>query len=328
MAERPQQREKEECLPQLGDWQGPIFGELGVLAADGDRVQCHCCGMWFKFLASHVFQRHGLLADEYRAMFGLMRRTGLVGTATKAAKRAAAVPVFRQYWDQSPFKLVSPEERASWVQHRGPRRLEDLVDPDHRTIRRANIAKAIERQRGRTDADAPFRKAKARQLELLRDPVYHERWRQRLSEVKGGRVTVVCPVCGASFERTRSRLRGHRHAFCSETCRREHLRQQGPESAQHMREIAARRLPRLCAVCGTSYQGVAQQKYCSPTCANRAYNRREEGACALCGAGFAGHRGQRYCSSRCSARDRADDRARAAEQAGWSALGATVSRRA
>lgn len=179
------------------------------------------------------------------------------------------------------------------------------MDPDHRTIRRANSAKAIESQRGRTDSDAPFRKAKARQLELLRDPVYYERWRQRLSEVKGGRVTVVCPICGASFERTRSWLRGHRHAFCSETCRREHLRQQGPESAQHMREIAARRLPRLCTVCGTSYQGVAQQKYCSPTCANRAYNRREEGACALCGAGFSGHRGQRYCSSRCSARDRA-----------------------
>jgi hypothetical protein len=32
-------------LPELGQWDGPIYGELGVLAVDLDdsRVQCHAC---------------------------------------------------------------------------------------------------------------------------------------------------------------------------------------------------------------------------------------------------------------------------------------------
>jgi len=305
VADQSRQEDPEARLPQLGDWDGPVFGTLGVLAADGDRVQCHCCGRWFKFLAAHVVQRHRLLADEYRAIFGLMRRTGLVGAATRAAKREAALPVLSQFWDSSPFKSASPEERSVWFRRRAPRRLEELRDPDHRAVRQRNMAKATESRRGRTGPDAPFRKAKARQLELLQDPAYRERMRRRNSEAHGGRVLVTCSICGTSFERTRSRLRGHRHTFCSEPCRREHLRRHGAESAQHMREIAAQRLPRVCVVCGASFEGVVQQKYCAPTCANRVYNGRVAGACALCGAAFAGHRGQRHCSPGCGARDRA-----------------------
>ena len=35
--------------PQLGDWDGPIYGELGVLVAeeDGNRLVCHACGRAF-----------------------------------------------------------------------------------------------------------------------------------------------------------------------------------------------------------------------------------------------------------------------------------------
>jgi hypothetical protein len=35
-----------ERLPALGEWDGPVHGELGVLAVDEleDRVQCHVCG--------------------------------------------------------------------------------------------------------------------------------------------------------------------------------------------------------------------------------------------------------------------------------------------
>jgi hypothetical protein len=132
-------------------------------------------------LAAHVVQRHGLLADEYRAIFGLMRRTGLVGAATKAAKRQAALPVLSQFWDSSPFKSASPEEWSVWFHRRGPRRLEDLADPDHRAIRQRNMAKATESLRGRTGPDAPYRKAKARQLELLQDPANSS----RLTDVTG-----------------------------------------------------------------------------------------------------------------------------------------------
>ncbi len=39
-------------LPELGAWEGPIHGEPGVLASDGDRVQCHACGGWYKSVCS------------------------------------------------------------------------------------------------------------------------------------------------------------------------------------------------------------------------------------------------------------------------------------
>lgn len=42
-------------LPELGDWDGPIYGQLGVLATDGQRVECHMCGRWYKLLPSHVW---------------------------------------------------------------------------------------------------------------------------------------------------------------------------------------------------------------------------------------------------------------------------------
>ncbi|MDE3075535.1 MAG: hypothetical protein KGJ86_08905 [Chloroflexota bacterium] len=66
-------------LPALGDWDGPIFGRLGVLADDGTRIQCHACGRYFLGLAHHVIQSHYLLPDEYRVIFGLNRDVGLIG---------------------------------------------------------------------------------------------------------------------------------------------------------------------------------------------------------------------------------------------------------
>ncbi|MDE3075684.1 MAG: hypothetical protein KGJ86_09650 [Chloroflexota bacterium] len=55
-----------QALPELGDWDGPIYGQLGVLACDGQRVECHARGRWYSLLASHVIQTHGLSPAEYR----------------------------------------------------------------------------------------------------------------------------------------------------------------------------------------------------------------------------------------------------------------------
>jgi hypothetical protein len=54
-------------------WDGPIFGRLGSLVIDGDSLQCHACGQWFKLLGAHVWRTHGLLAREYRRVFGYVR---------------------------------------------------------------------------------------------------------------------------------------------------------------------------------------------------------------------------------------------------------------
>jgi len=59
----------------------PIYGELGVLLDDGERVQCHACGEWYLHLGVHTNAAHGLNADAYRKTFGLMSKTKLGGPA-------------------------------------------------------------------------------------------------------------------------------------------------------------------------------------------------------------------------------------------------------
>jgi len=48
-----------------------VYGELGVLQRDEDKVQCHVCGVWRVSVGNHVPQAHGMSADDYRAEFGL-----------------------------------------------------------------------------------------------------------------------------------------------------------------------------------------------------------------------------------------------------------------
>src|SRR5689334_1628762 len=65
-------------LPELGEWDGPIYGELGVLNDDGEKVECHCCGEWFKMIGGiHLLRAHNLTAPEYRAIFGFSQTRGL-----------------------------------------------------------------------------------------------------------------------------------------------------------------------------------------------------------------------------------------------------------
>jgi hypothetical protein len=79
-------------LPTLGDWDGPLFGDLGRLNDDGDRVECHACGGWYRLLATHL-PVHDLTAREYKRIFGLPLSQGLVGR-TLSEKLAHAVAWF------------------------------------------------------------------------------------------------------------------------------------------------------------------------------------------------------------------------------------------
>ena len=47
--ERPE-GETDATLPLPGAWDGPLYGELGVLEAAGDRVVCLLCGRAFVHL--------------------------------------------------------------------------------------------------------------------------------------------------------------------------------------------------------------------------------------------------------------------------------------
>src|SRR5688500_2014836 len=107
-------------LPRLGDWDGPIHGRLGVLATDGDKVECHVCGGYFSLLASHVSQTHGLAPDAYRALFGLLAGTALAGPTLRASRRARAELTLAPYRERAGElgRSHTPEERAARMRGR------------------------------------------------------------------------------------------------------------------------------------------------------------------------------------------------------------------
>jgi ROS/MUCR transcriptional regulator protein len=80
----------------------PYFAPLGEVPydPDEDKVQCHLCGDWFRFVgASHV-RWHGWTLDEYREAFHLLKRTSTAApgvsdklrrnTRSRAKKRTSA----------------------------------------------------------------------------------------------------------------------------------------------------------------------------------------------------------------------------------------------
>lgn len=70
-----------------------VYGERGVLASDGERVQCHLCGRWLGHLGGHVKRAHGMEAEDYKREFGLMQATGLIGPALAAKRREMIAPL-------------------------------------------------------------------------------------------------------------------------------------------------------------------------------------------------------------------------------------------
>jgi len=72
----PRQDAPDEVLPDGS----LLFGELGVLAVDGDtgQVQCAACGRWLRALGgAHLIAAHGLTAETYRERYGLVLRRAL-----------------------------------------------------------------------------------------------------------------------------------------------------------------------------------------------------------------------------------------------------------
>lgn len=143
MSSRTRARAADEGLPPLGEWDGPIHGELGVLAVEGDRVQCHACGDWYKSLGHHVVLAHRVSADEYRAIFGLRLSTGLIGPALQEQRRRQSVAQLRGHYGH--LRTLTPEQRAA-ISSRGKLRLESRKDPQNQAMyarRTANVRRRV-----------------------------------------------------------------------------------------------------------------------------------------------------------------------------------------
>jgi hypothetical protein len=212
----------------MGDWTGPIYGRLGVLETDGDRVCCHVCGRWFHLLSNHVHQAHDLWFEEYQALFGLARGHALAGPSLKATRRRIAetqLAPWRERARQHP--VVPPEGRRSLPGKK--RRLETMLDPDNQEAwaaargrvgktRRERYAAGLWQTRGFVDQRAASEQSQARRRELLKDPAYREQLSRRIIEGKAAREPSVCIVCGTTFQVPRSWLRFGYGKTCSPAC--------------------------------------------------------------------------------------------------------------
>lgn len=119
----------QDQLPGLGEWDGPVYGQLGVLEVEEDRVRGHACGRWYKAVSHHARWTHQLTAAEYRAIFGLNATTPLDAPALRALKRRNNASRLAQYHGLYAHLLSEedPEERRARASR--PRRLQTHVDP-------------------------------------------------------------------------------------------------------------------------------------------------------------------------------------------------------
>lgn len=106
-------------LPKAGDWQ-PFIGALGVLADDGERAECHICGQYFGRLGFHALVAHDVTPDEYRALFGLRRTTGLGGPRylARMAVLGKAHSATLAEVGRAALAEMTPERRSYWVRGR------------------------------------------------------------------------------------------------------------------------------------------------------------------------------------------------------------------
>lgn len=134
-------------------------GELGILARDGDRLQCHVCGQWFKTLGVHTLIIHGLSEEEYKKVFGLNLQTGLVGEALAAQRSEVVQRRIREgdpTWHSgyaTAFKNITPEQRAAttkaYISVEAARHREEArARPETREKLRTAIRSAYDRDNG------------------------------------------------------------------------------------------------------------------------------------------------------------------------------------
>jgi hypothetical protein len=76
----------------------------------GNRIQCLCCGRWFKRLQRLHLMTHGMTADDYRKAFGIPWNTSLTSAPSRDATRSKMTPERVALFKQC--KRLPPAERS------------------------------------------------------------------------------------------------------------------------------------------------------------------------------------------------------------------------
>lgn len=170
-----------------GEFRITPFGQKGVLTHIGTKIQCHICGKPFVSLGAHVWQTHGLSAEQYRLIFALAFVEPLNAPVLTHRLQIINGPRAKQMAAQM-WAGLSPDERFERCQ-----RLGELASK--RTAQLAALG-----QLRRTWSDS--RKARKAKHQTAR-------WRTHRAEIMadlreaGARlrkfVQAVCVVCGTPF---------------------------------------------------------------------------------------------------------------------------------
>lgn len=104
-------------LPELGEWDGPIYGELGVLNTNADKTECHFCGQWYRGVGRHAWLTHNLTPAEYKAIIGLPRTHGIV-SPDQHDRLVLSLKDWREQHPitTSPSAHITPEQRSANAQ--------------------------------------------------------------------------------------------------------------------------------------------------------------------------------------------------------------------
>lgn len=172
-------------LPKEGEWDGTIYGQLGTIQTNGDKVECHACGGWFSSVALHAIKIHRLYAFEYKAIFGLKRTATLDSPASSARRTARTAAMVAS--GRIPTFSGHPEWRATPEQLSGYNK---------------------------------GKKRRTQTLNTLQEPNYRETLNQKISDATRQIHTITCNVCGTVVKRNAA---NRKSKACSKECGRKSI---------------------------------------------------------------------------------------------------------
>lgn len=259
-------RQARYVAEKYDDLRSSMYGEIGVVRFEDDRMQCHICGRWYKNVGQHSWQSHELNSDEYREAFGLNHQQALVSPELSERLRQN----MKQRYIDHPEQLEEFLESTKAVPVEAKRRAASFDRrPQLRREYEANRVSFVCKQCGkRIKAEDSSRRSFC-----SRTCAAAYNGAQLVEQVKQS--LPRCIICGHDIP-----YRKHVNVkkVCSPECDRIRASKQSRQRWQSG-TMKKREFPeslRTCEGCGKEFLGIYSRKFCSATCANRVRRLRQK----------------------------------------------------
>ncbi len=248
------------------DLRRSMYGEIGVVRCDDDRMQCHVCGKWYQSVGLHSVQAHELTADEYREAFGLNHQQGLVSPSLSDRMRRNVQQRYIDHPEQlEKFKESSKAIPVEVKRRAGEFERRQQLRQKYEENRVSFICKKCGKQ---IKADDSSRRSFCSQTcaAAFNGAKLVEKVKENLPR---------CIICGNEIPYIKH---VNVKKVCSPECDRIRASRTSRQNWQSgtMKE---RRFPeslKTCEGCGREFTGIYSRKFCSSTCANRVHRLRQK----------------------------------------------------